>query len=83
MPVFATNGPGVIISAAEQYEHSELTGQIIDAFYRVNRNLDYGFLEKVYENEMAVELKENGAGCRATKSNQSHLPSPNCRRVLG
>ncbi len=44
----------------EEYKYSELTGQIIDDFYRVYRNLGYGFLEKVYENALARELMESG-----------------------
>ena len=40
--------------------HAELTSQIIEAFYRVNNTLGYGFLEKVYENALAVELRDMG-----------------------
>ncbi|MBK7104150.1 MAG: GxxExxY protein [Ignavibacteriae bacterium] len=40
--------------------HSELTEKIIGAFYKVNNTLGYGFLEKVYENAMKVELKKLG-----------------------
>lgn len=38
--------------------HSELTSKIIKAFYQVNDALGYGFLEKVYENAMIIELKK-------------------------
>lgn len=37
--------------------HSDLTGQIIKSFYRVYNKLGYGFLEKVYENALCLELK--------------------------
>jgi GxxExxY protein len=37
-----------------------LTGQIISAFYRVYNSLGYGFLEKVYENALAIELRKAG-----------------------
>ena len=40
--------------------HKELTDRIIACFYKVYTNLGYGFLEKVYENAMLVELNKNG-----------------------
>jgi GxxExxY protein len=36
--------------------HSEITEQIIGAAFEVHRLLGYGFLEKVYERAMQVEL---------------------------
>ncbi len=41
-------------------KHKQLTKQIIQAFYTVYHTLGYGFLEKVYENALAVELREMG-----------------------
>ena len=38
------------------YKHSELTQKIIEAFYAVYNTLGYGFLEKVYENALCIEL---------------------------
>ena len=39
-------------------KHQALTDQILQAFYtRVYHRLGYGFLEKVYENAMALELR--------------------------
>lgn len=35
-----------------------ITGKIIKAFYNVYNILGYGFLEKVYENAMILELKK-------------------------
>ena len=40
--------------------HSELTEKIIKAFYKVYNTLGYGFLEKVYENDLVIELKKMG-----------------------
>jgi GxxExxY protein len=40
-----------------QYKHSDVTGKILKAFYTVYNGLGYGFLEKVYENAMAIELR--------------------------
>ncbi len=41
-------------------KHEELTEQIIRAFYTVYHTLGYGFLEKVYENALAIELRKMG-----------------------
>ena len=38
----------------------EITGKILTAFYTVYKELGYGFLEKVYENAMLVELRRSG-----------------------
>jgi GxxExxY protein len=38
----------------------ELTGKIIGAFYTVYNTLGPGFLEKVYENALALELRNQG-----------------------
>ena len=44
----------------EIYRHSEITQQIIKAYYKVYNTLGYGFLEKVYENAMNIELTKMG-----------------------
>ena len=36
--------------------HEDLTSKIIKVFYKVNDSLGYGFLEKVYENYIYIEL---------------------------
>jgi GxxExxY protein len=43
--------------------HSEITEIIIKAFYNVYNELGYGFLEKVYENAMLIELKALELDC--------------------
>jgi GxxExxY protein len=40
--------------------HEELTGKIIGAFYTVYNTLGHGFLEKVYENALVLELRKQG-----------------------
>ncbi|RTL14716.1 MAG: GxxExxY protein [Flavobacteriaceae bacterium] len=40
--------------------HKELTGSILKLFYEVYNELGYGFLEKVYQNALYNELKNNG-----------------------
>ena len=41
-------------------KYENLTGRIIKAFYDVYNELGYGFLEKVYENAIALELSSAG-----------------------
>lgn len=48
--------------------HEELTGKIIKAFYIVNDALGYGFLEKVYENAMFIELTKMGLQVKQQKN---------------
>lgn len=42
------------------YKHSDITEKIIKCFYKVYNTLGYGFLEKVYENAMFLELRSLG-----------------------
>jgi GxxExxY protein len=41
-------------------KHQEITDKVIKIFYKVYGQLGYGFLEKVYENAMMIELKKEG-----------------------
>lgn len=43
-----------------QAKHKDITELIIKAFYTVYNTLGYGFLEKVYENAMVIELRKLG-----------------------
>ena len=45
---------------SEQYKHKAITDLILKAFYTVYSTMGYGFLEKVYENAMVVELEKLG-----------------------
>ncbi len=49
------------------YLYSDLTDLIIKAFYNVYNKLGYGFLEKVYENGMMIELKRLGLNAEKQK----------------
>ena len=40
--------------------HKDLTEKILKAFYTVYNTLGYGFLEKVYENALLLELQDVG-----------------------
>ena len=44
------------------FRHSDTTELIIKAFYTVYNTLAYGFLEKVYSNALAIELRKLGVG---------------------
>lgn len=44
--------------------YSNLTNQIIKAFYKVYNTLGYGFLEKVYEKAMVLEIRNQGLKCK-------------------
>lgn len=40
------------------YKYSDITDKVIRAFYNVYNKLGYGFLEKVYERAMVIELRK-------------------------
>ena len=42
----------------EMLLHSDITEKILSGFYTVYTTLGYGFLEKVYENSLMLELEE-------------------------
>ena len=44
----------------QDFKYKDLTEKIIKIFYIVYNKLGYGFLEKVYENAMMIELKKEG-----------------------
>ncbi len=50
-----------------EYLHQDLTEKIIKAYYNVYNELGYGFLEKVYENALMIELKSLGLNCEKQK----------------
>jgi len=41
-------------------QHAELTDAILRSFYKVYNGLGQGFLEKVYENALLIELRKAG-----------------------
>lgn len=43
-----------------QGKHSEITEKILKAFFQVHTELGFGFSEKVYENALAILLRELG-----------------------
>jgi GxxExxY protein len=47
--------------------HEETTDIILKSFYTVYNQLGYGFLEKVYENALLIELRNSGLFCEKQK----------------
>lgn len=43
--------------------HDDISEKIIRAYYKVYNDLGFGFLEKVYENAMFMELRSMGVFC--------------------
>jgi len=56
----------------EEYLHKEITSKLINAFYNVYNTLGYGFLEKVYENAMRIELIKMGMFVEQQKNIKVH-----------
>ena len=51
-----------------ELQHKELTDKILHAFFKiVYAQLGYGFLEKVYENALALALQSMGLGVQQQK----------------
>lgn len=48
-------------------KHRELTETIIKVFYKVYNILGYGFLEKVYEKSIFIELENAGLDVESQK----------------
>jgi GxxExxY protein len=44
-------------------KHADLTERIIGAFYAVYNTLGWGFLEKVYQNALKLEMEKRGLRC--------------------
>ncbi len=55
----------VLPDEGKDYPHHELTREIIAAAYEVHRELGSGFLEKVYETALVLELGERGIRSRS------------------
>jgi GxxExxY protein len=57
----------------KEVKHKPLTEQIIKAFYDVYNELGHGFLEKVYQNSLFLELKSRGFKVEAQKQIKVHF----------
>jgi len=56
-----------MIENKSNYLHSEITDLIIKAYYQVYNKLGFGFMEKVYENAMLIELRRFNLKCEKQK----------------
>lgn len=50
-----------------KYKYSKITEKIIESTFNVYNTLGYGFLEKVYENALIVELRNKKLNVEAQK----------------
>ncbi|OQA46347.1 MAG: hypothetical protein BWY52_00781 [Chloroflexi bacterium ADurb.Bin325] len=57
-------GEPVVAYETGSFKHSDLTERIIRIYFEVYNALGHGFLEKVYENAMALRLQRNGMQVR-------------------
>ena len=48
---------------SKNLEYKDITDKILNSFYSVYNELGYGFLEKIYENALFIELTGNGLKC--------------------
>lgn len=60
-----TDENSLLIKMSE--EKDKLTETIIGCAFKVSNTLGTGFLEKVYENSLAIELKMSGLTCEQQK----------------
>ncbi|MEA1945042.1 MAG: GxxExxY protein [Euryarchaeota archaeon] len=51
----------------KNYKHREITEKIIGAAYKLHNTLGSGFLEKVYQNSLAIELRTLGFSVEVEK----------------
>ena len=58
---------------SESLLYIDITEEIISAYYYVYNELGYGFLEKVYENAMLIELKSRGFNVESQKIIKVHF----------
>ena len=51
----------------EDYKYSDITSKVMKAFFKVYNSLGFGFLERVYENAMFIELNNMGLNVEKQK----------------
>ena len=65
--------------------HEDITDKLIKSFYKVYNELGFGFLEKVYQNALFLELIAMGFYCEKQKQikavSYTHLTLPTNREV--
>ena len=58
-----------------KYLHSELTGKILEGFYRICNQIGYGFELDVYKRALAIEIETLGLGCEIGTFQKRNLPA--------
>jgi GxxExxY protein len=67
------------IGSEKDYPHKDVTEQIIGAAFEVHNELGFGFLEKVYENALLMELRTRSVNVAA----QPEIPVSYKGQVIG
>lgn len=62
--------------------HNELTSLILKTYYEVYNELGFGFLEKVYQNALLIELKNKGLEVTPNKKIKVYYTRRKCWRLL-
>lgn len=62
--------------------HKDLTDKILRTFFDVYNELGFGFLEKVYQNSLFLELKSRGFHVEAQKQIKVNFKRFRSRRIL-
>ena len=70
---------GLWLNIIKKMELNDITYKINGAVFEVNRVLGSGFLEKVYENALLIELRNQGL--KGLGPNFAH-PAMNCRAIV-
>ena len=52
----------------QRYLHSEITGKILEGFYRICNEIGYGFELEIYKRALAIEIENLGLNCEIDKS---------------
>ncbi|REJ71632.1 MAG: GxxExxY protein [Planctomycetota bacterium] len=55
--------------------HEDVTGIVIEEFFNVHNSLGSGFLERVYENSLALRLRKRGLRVQTQHPIQVHFES--------
>jgi GxxExxY protein len=50
-----------------RYLHSEITGKILEGFYRICNKIGYGFELEIYKRALAIEIETLGLSCEIDK----------------
>ena len=60
----------------DNFKHKVITEKILKAYYNVYNSLGFGFLEKVYEKALLIELQELGLTVESQKQINVYYKNP-------